>query len=312
MHLPKAHGLVTAALVTALVSVASAQEPDSDAPQSPPEVGQENPSPPPPPPAEALEVAVPQELRDHQVTVKTANAAPDGKLVTTYIDGKLVAIDEYEIIIETANHERITVDRSTILSVQRQADPPAAVVTPAESPSPWGVWGGLSGGPVWGGSSEGLEPAAAFVFDVAVSFHFVYVGTGLVITSFQGTSSGSPATGAGYLEVGLAKGLFFPYSRTESIELRPGIGYGYELMSSISDCDGCSLRSYDYDGGQYLRFQVGVYLSTHRAGSSRHRVLMSRNGLFVGPTVSLQHFLFASDRQVNNALMFGFLVGWGP
>jgi hypothetical protein len=296
MQIPKVHGLVTAALVTALVSVASAQEPDADAP--------------PPPPAEAPEVAVPQEMLGHQVTVKTASAAPDGKVATTYIDGKLVAIDEYEIIIETANHERTTIDRSTILSVQRQPDPPAPLVKPPESPSPWGVWGGLSGGPVWGGIRGDIEPSGAFVFDFAVSFHFVYVGTGLAITFFKGPTSGSAANGAGYLEVGLTKGLFFPYNRIESIELRPGIGYGYELMSSISDCDDCLTRN--YDAGQYLRLQLGVYLAVHRAGSLRHGVLMSRNGLFVGPTVSLQHFLFASNRQVNNALMFGFLVGWGP
>jgi hypothetical protein len=322
--IPWVCALVTAATVTAVVSVASAQAPDAPPPTS--EAGQEilPPQPPPPPaPRAAPEIAVPPALLGQQVVVKTEDAT---------IKGTLVAIYEDEIVIEKYDRQRISVDRATIVVVRdREPDPPVAeeaAVTPRKAPSHWGIWGGLSAGPAWGGRKGPIEPSAVFGADLGVSFHFVYVGAGLGFTSFKSVDSfsqdttdgvpplGAPITVTGYLEAGLTQGIFISYSPTEAIELRPGVGYGYELMGStkqsVFDCIACGSRSYDYSAGQYLRFQLGVYYSVHPRGSKHHRVLMTGNGIFVGGTVSVQHFVFRSDPQIQDALLFGVTAGFGP
>lgn len=129
-------------------------------------------------------------------------------------------------------------------------------------------------------------------------------------------SSGGPISGEGHAEIGLTKGLFFSTSETQSIELRPGVGIGAMAMSSasqsIGNCVDCDSRTYDYNSAPYMRFQLGVYSSTHPEGSLVHRVFMSRNGLFWGGTVSYQEFFAGSSPHLEHALLFAFTAGKGP
>lgn len=191
----------------------------------------------------------------------------------------------------------------------------------------WCLWTGLFVGPVWGGGRSSFEPAGAFGVDAAISYHFVYVGLGLVGTWFSGVgsfsqnttggvrSSGAPISFGGDLEAGLAQN-FFIYNRSPvaSVALRPGVGYGYKLMSdatqSISSCVGCDSRSYHYDAGHYVRFQLGIYYFESTSGPAAQGVFTAGRGTFVGGTVSLQHYILASERQLQNALLFGFAAGF--
>lgn len=308
-----------AALVMSLVTTAWAQQPGEAAP--------------PPPPMPALlrpKVPIPAELRDRLVVVTTTGDS---------VEGKLLVINDDEIIVETYTRLQMTIERAKIVearlrypnavpAVASQHRASAVPAEPPSTPSAWGFWGGLSAGPVWGRVSRPARPAGNFGLDLAVSFHFVYVGAGGNVTWFRGAGSfsndttggvmdsGAPVAGAAYVEAGFTKGLFIPYNATEAIELRPGVGYGLMAMSaanqSISNCVDCDSRSFDYGGGHYVRFQLGVFYSLHPAGSVRYRVFMSRNGLFMGGIVSFQEFVYGSGPRPERILSLGYSVGWGP
>ncbi len=198
--------------------------------------------------------------------------------------------------------------------------PATGILPPApadDSLYPWGFWIGTGLGPAWGQSSGSISPTLMGTVDLGVSYHFVYVGTGLAITWFGGStlSSDTPTAVGGYVEAGVIKGLFFPYSATESFELRPGVAYGLMAMSDakqgIDDCEDCDPWNFHYNGAHYVRFQLGVYRAVHPEGSSVHHVLMAHHGSFLGGAVSFQKFVFGARPRLDQALTFAFVWGWG-
>ena len=312
--------LVVASSLLLFAAVAGAQEP-----------GGEPPPPDPPAPPVRAKVAVPAEMLGRLVVVKTAERQ---------IEGKLVALDDEEMTIETYRMERVTVARGAVssarLALPAGARPVAAEVSPQEEPpasvaakpSPWGFWATLAAGPAWGQATGAITPSATFLIELSVSFHFVYVGAGMGMTWFSGASdfsnettggtmsSGSPVAVAGYVEGGLTKGLFFPYGPKASFELRPSVGFGYwgtgSATQSIANCSDCDSRSFAYNSSPYARFQLGAYYAALSKGSLIHRVFMSRNGFFTGGTVSLQQFVLGAQPRLERILSFGWTTGWGP
>jgi hypothetical protein len=206
--------------------------------------------------------------------------------------------------------------------------PPGAGVASSASPSPWGFWGTLAAGPVWGPASGPISPAWTLTLDVSASFHFVYAGAGFGIITFAGApgltnditggvTSSSPAEAAGgYLEAGLTKGIFLSYDPRSAVELRPGIGYGYWAMrwpsSVIGNCSSCYTESFAYNGGQYLRLQLGAYWALRPESALIHHVFTWQNGFFMGGTVSFQEFVLGPQPRPQHILTFGLTTGWGP
>jgi hypothetical protein len=335
-----------AAMMMLSANVAWTQEPGEDAPL---------PLPPPAPASQRPKVPVPAELLGRLVVVTTAEGT---------VEGKLVAIDDDAVTVDTYSLDRKTIDRAVILEarlrypngtaswgaslpeVARQPAGTDSIPSPDSSgagqgastaaqqpagkdsiPSPWGAWFGVALGPAWGQPTGPAHPVFMVAFDIAASFHFVYVGTGFTVTSFGGAgsfsnettvgtlSSGAPSSLGTYIEAGLAKSIFIPYNPTEAVQLRPGVGYGLAAMTAaeqgIGDCVDCDTRSFDYGGGHYVRFQLGVFYSQHPKGSVRHRVFMSQNGFFTGCTTSFQEFVFGSGPRLNHVLTFAYTVGWG-
>jgi hypothetical protein len=324
-----------AAGVLSLLSatVARAQEPGEGTPSAAP------PAEAPPPPARPPGPNVTMDMVGRVVVVTTPERS---------VEGKLVALNDHELVVQRYSKEQVTIERTAILSVRlpyggsdlfapagttvdhapgddAAEQPPGALVD--EAPSAWGFWGGIAVGPAWGGKTGPAAPAGLFSLDFGLSYHFVYVGTGFGVTWFGGVASfsnettdgtrdsGAPASLGGYIEAGLTKGLFLPYSATQSVELRPGVGYGLwgmtEATQSIGKCVDCDSRSFAYNGGHYVRFQLGVFYSEHPEGSVVHRVFMSRNGLYIGGTVSLQEFVFGAEPRLDRVLTFALTTGWG-
>lgn len=317
-------------------SVALAQPAPSAAPIAPPEATPQDaaplPGPPPAPlPPPAAIVDVPAALKGQLVVITTA-AGPT--------EGLLKSIDDDELVVESYSKQLVTIARSDVVEARLRNPPTEAELAArahagspvdgsgAPGPSPWGFWASMALGPAWGQSSRSASPAGMFAIDLDLSYHFVYVGVGFGLTWFDGASSfsnettggtlssGTPVSGEGYAEIGLTKGLFFPTSDTEAIELRPGVGIGALAMSSatqsIDHCIDCDSRTYDYNSAPYVRFQLGVYRSIHPEGSLVHRVFMSRNGVFYGGTVSFQEFFGGASPRLEHALLFAFTVGKGP
>lgn len=332
-------GLVVGVVSMLSAAVAGAQEPGEKTPSAAPPAATSPPPEPPPRP----KVAIRAEMLGRLVVVTTHDRS---------LEGKLIALNDDELVVQTYSQQEVTVERTAVLSarllsgdgdllVPVRATPwraPPARVTPwsappsraavDDAPSPWGVWLGLAVGPAWGQRTGSATPNGTFALDIAVSYHFVYAGTGFGLTWFGGAGtfsnettggtleSGAPISFSGYIEAGLTKGLFIPYSATEAVELRPGVGYGLWGMTAahqgIGDCEDCDSRSFDYNGAHYVRFQLGVYHSKHPEGSVVHRVFMSRNGFFMGGTVSLQEFVFGGGPRLNRVLTFAYTGGWGP
>lgn len=255
-------------------------------------------------------------------------------------EGLLQSVDDDELVVESYSQQLVTIARSGVVAA-RLLNPPheAAEATwahpgeplegpAAPPPSPWGYWGSMLLGPLWGQSSGSATPAGMFAFDFALSYHFVYVGAGFDLTWFDGAgsfsnemtggtlSSGGPVAGEGRAEIGLTQGIFFPTNDTQAVELRPGVGIGAMAMSwatqGIDHCIDCDSRTYDYNSAPYVRFQLGVFHSTHPEGSVGHRVFMSQNGTFAGGTVSYQEFFSGASPRLERALLFAFTIGEGP
>jgi hypothetical protein len=332
-----AQAIVALLVFTAVPArVALAQPAPSAAPIALPEATPQDaeplPGPPPAPlPPPPPNVEVPAGLKGRLVVITTAAGRTEGLLKS---------IDDDELVVENYSQQLVTIARSSVVAA-RLLNPPheAAEATwahpgePLEGPavpppSPWGYWGSISLGPVWGQRSGSATPAGMFAFDFGLSYHFVYVGVGFGLTWFDGAgsfsnettggtlSSGGPVSGEGHAEIGLTHGIFFPTSDTESIELRPGVGIGAMAMSSASQgidhCIDCDSRTYDYNSAPYVRFQLGVYRSIHPEGSLVHRVFMSQNGVFFGGTASFQEFFAGPSPRLEHALLFAFTVGKGP
>jgi hypothetical protein len=361
-----ATGIFTATIVLtvlALPTVVRADPPDAPppaptAPDAPPPTLHEAA---PPAPRPRVVIEVPLVLKDTLVVVKARRGPIEGKLVSieddritlTAYNGQPIEIDRTDVLAIRP----LFMPGSGPAPATRDPGRPAPVTPPepetddapsthdSELPplsheeevaeriesarvSPWGLWGMLALGPAWGDASgRRVAPAAVLSFDLAVAYHFVYVGAGMTVTMFGGAhsftnettggtlSSGVPASFSGYGEAGLAKGLFFPYSSTHSIEVRPGVAYGLLAMTDasqgIGNCVGCDTRSFKYNGAQYVRLQVGVFNAAHADTSLVNHVFMSDNGVFIGGTASLQEFVVGASPRLHHVLSFGLTGGWG-
>lgn len=323
-------GALAVTLLMLTTEGARAGEPGESAPPSPP---------PAPPNAESPRrpiVNVPANLLGRLVEVKTV----DGK-----VEGKLLVIEDEKLVLEDRSKERFEVARVDVLSAQllydesglRRVDPtlpvpPPEPVYPApqpqtKPPSPLGFWVGIAAGPTW---LQKKNASASYVFglDFTGSLYFLYASLGLGFSgvgapSFSNNttdgikSSGGGMAGYASIDAGLTKGLFIPYNATEAIELRPGVGVGTVVESagsqSIADCIDCDRRTVGgKNGGQYLRFQLGVYYSIHPEGSLVHHVLMARNGFFMGGTLSVQQFIGGDLPRFDRIMTFALAFGWGP
>ncbi|MFO0756155.1 MAG: hypothetical protein U0359_06670 [Byssovorax sp.] len=298
-------------------------------------------------PPQQASVSIPPELVDHLVEVTTS---------TGVVKGKLVEVRDDDLTLVTFAEERLTLSRADVVAIRAEAlSPPPrrprasaplpAVPPPTEpspnelppgvempgppkSPSPWGFWGGVAIGPAFGPPSGPAKPAATFTFDLAGSFHFAYLGVGAGLTMFSGVTSftnettqgtrsaGVPIAFAGYAEIGLAKGLFFPLDDKSAFELRPGVGYGVwattDAQQGIDHCVDCDTRSFDQHGAHYVRFQLGAFWARRQREDIVYKVLAARNGIFHGGVVSYQEFFYGGDPRVHRFVTFGYNLGWGP
>jgi hypothetical protein len=218
------------------------------------------------------------------------------------------------------------------------AEPPAPAPSSPPAPShepppsaetslvPWGFWFGIGYGKVWGDPipASGITgPGGAFSMSLDFSYRFLYAGAGFSIVSFHDNDSftqlvrnqygqsaeveSSSASGAGFVEAGLVHRFLIPTEKNGGIGIQPAVGYGIEGITApnrtISHCIDCGGETVgDYHGGQYVRFQLGIYLAAKGPTSTMYG--------YVGLSPSFQYFVVKTDPGMTSALDIALSVGF--
>jgi hypothetical protein len=204
--------------------------------------------------------------------------------------------------------------------------PPTPPVEENPSLVPWGFWFGIGGQKVWGTPipASGISgPGGAFSMWVDFSYRFLYAGAGFSVVWFNDDASftqavqdqygrsavleSSSASGAGFIEAGLVHRFVIPFDRQDGLGLQPAVGYGIEGITAptrtIGNCVDCASQTVgDYNGGQYVRFQLGLYLASKAPTSTMYG--------YVGLVPSFQYFVVRSDPGITSVLDIALSVGF--
>lgn len=204
--------------------------------------------------------------------------------------------------------------------------PPPAPVEEQPSLVPWGWWFGIGGQKVWGTPipASGISgPGGAFSMWVDFSYRFLYAGAGFSVVWFNDDASftqavqnqygqtavleSSSASGAGFIEAGLVHRFVIPSGQNGGFGLQPAVGYGLEGISaptrSIGNCVDCTSQTVgDYHGGQYVRFQLGLYLVSKAPTSTMYG--------YVGLVPSFQYFVVKTDPGITSVLDIALSIGF--
>lgn len=190
---------------------------------------------------------------------------------------------------------------------------------------PWGFWFGIGYGKVWGDPipTSGITgPGGAFSMSLDFSYRFLYAGAGFSVVSFHdndaftqdvrnlygqtATVESSSASGAGFVEAGLVHRFVIPIEKNDGIGFQPAVGYGIEGITNpnrtIANCVDCNAQTVgDYHAGQYVRFQLGLYLAAKGDASTMYG--------YVGLAPAFQYFVVRTEPGMTSALDIALSVG---
>jgi hypothetical protein len=204
--------------------------------------------------------------------------------------------------------------------------PDVAPEDQAPSLIPYGYWFGIGGGKAWGNPipDAGIAgPGGAFSLWLDFSDRFLYAGAGFSVIWFHddapftqavrntyGQSAvleSSSGSGAGFVEAGFVHRFVIPFNEKDGFGLQPAVGYGIEGITaptrSITNCVDCESQTVgDYHAGQYVRFQLGMYLAAKAHKATGYG--------YVGIVPSFQYFVVRTDPGLTSALDIALSVGF--